>query len=62
MNKKRVTRDSSCDSLRPESEPTDVAYASPHIPRRGAPQAPQGPGSLEVDAFEGPATEKTESS
>jgi hypothetical protein len=37
-------------------------YASPHIPRRGAPQAPQGPGSVEVEAAEDPETAKTESS
>jgi hypothetical protein len=41
--------------------PTCCFYASPHIPRRGAPQAPQGPGSLEAAAAEGPATAKTES-
>jgi len=36
-------------------------YASPHIPRRGAPQAPQGPGSVEVAAAEDTATAKTDS-
>ena len=41
--------------------PTCCFYTSPHIPRRGAPQAPQGPGSVEVVAVEGRATAKTDS-
>ena len=34
---------------------------SPHMPRSGAPQAPQGPGSAPVPERELPATAKTES-
>ena len=39
-----------------------LAGYSPHIPRRGAPQAPHGPGSTDERDREGPATAKTDSS